>query len=1479
MCQLAVPLILPKNDVLMGCQKSTFLSWPLQATVKSWGQEGSDDFCENNIVNVEMPIVSFIRLGTFTKSKSKVLNQLLSSPYHQHSYFWHEELTGGEDSPVLSEGLVELCWYLPRGDRYDVFPKPVAFANTRGDGLCKDSTSTFMAQNSSLTCIFVEQMTQDTLDFISNYNVKNIFLVLVYSKDHDVDLSRLIENTGLREKQLISLSREKYASRKITSRIRTTILEKIQGNTMLVSTIETLKDAALGCNIDVDQNKTKCRKAKSICNDIMKNITRRDILKAKQDILPRQGQMWKEWASSDREQYKQEGRKKKEPVDTYIRKKQEEKKRCREEQWQKTAAPELTLFLQHLLTLDKETRRYFLKWFQIGLDSHSREQLRKIRKEYNGLLDADLSTVRAKKLKQLDIQLQEGSLGLEHFFREFGQIYEASVDLKDSEGESDFINKLPTIMAELVLEGHPLEIMDGDVVYVPEVWVKAVLKKIQHKKTSPLKIYLISTLGVQSSGKSTLLNTMFNLRFPVSSGRCTRGAFLQLIKVPDGEMDFDFIGIIDTEGLKSPEMMSLLRSYEHENELATLVIGLSDVTLVNLAMQSIADMKDTLQVAVHAFLRMKCVGQNQACYFVHQNVAAIGVSYENIQAHQNLLKQLDAMTFRASEMEGLQNTYRTFSDILQYDHLEHCFYIPGLWMGNPPMASTNLGYSTEVARVREALLQHGSSAAEQKEFFTFQSFGRRLHDLWQAMKYEDFVFSFQNCLTADAYAKLKKTFSELKHAAMTRVHEWKNRMKIQIECTSLDMLETFLKSMTRKAQMMIHEEKLKMKKTIDGALNKSDHRDFVLGYKADILSEIDSFCCSLQKNVLTTMAHEADLKKVHAKLNDQQKEIEEAIRKEVQKFLTTKEFANIQKDQCLSADQKLDMKKHFDSIWKRSFADVDMQALNVTENVDIDTDVYEWLCDYFKDQKYMITKTMMNGDDITRLSELDGRFEATADLLEVKDDVVMLDDPQPGDRRDITKSDLQKANQAARKIIDLCLVAVRRKTIKPGPYETQFANDVIKLVHDQVNKLHDDCFQYTTAFKVELAIRITASATRAFIKAHKKFTEEDHPIKKVEAAKENYIQLFETLILQTGHAEIFCNNFLSAALLSNVRRTMDSTNLANEVRAVRGQSLRSHEFLQLGLMIELLQKDSFKEYWSYINNYQIYVQKWLKKETLAVFNKIYPYASRSRLAEIAIRALETLLDYVEVSLLEAQTRSSDNFAKFLSEFINILQMDKAVMMFDMAEVDRYQAMLKINDIDNFVKASREILHNDLRRSLTSKITDWDVSVELDRLVPSVEDILFDLIVGCDACCPFCKAPCDCHNLAKIGDHSVTIHRPRGLMGAIWAESKTLIAETCPYLVNSKTNFQNDETQGEWVPYRKYKSYYPDWLIKPSADSSTALYWKWVFARFQEHFAKCHGVQPNISDVPAEWYSISREHLEQDLSMLYNTTITTELQYV
>ena len=172
---------------------------------------------------------------------------------------------------------------------------------------------------------------------------------------------------------------------------------------------------------------------------------------------------------------------------------------------------------------------------------------------------------------------------------------------------------LPHIAADLMISGVPIELMDGDVSYVPLRWVAAVFDKLSENLGNK-RLFVLSVLGLQSSGKSTLLNALFGLQFTVSAGRCTRGAYMQLLKVEEtftAELGFDFV-LVDTEGLRTPELSN--KSQNHDDELATFVIGLGNLTLINIMGEILispiilmGEMQDILQIVVQAFLRMKQV--------------------------------------------------------------------------------------------------------------------------------------------------------------------------------------------------------------------------------------------------------------------------------------------------------------------------------------------------------------------------------------------------------------------------------------------------------------------------------------------------------------------------------------------------------------------------------------------------------------------------------------------------------------------------------------------------------------------------------------------------------------------------------------------------------------------------------------------------------------------------------------------------------
>ena len=214
-----------------------------------------------------------------------------------------------------------------------------------------------------------------------------------------------------------------------------------------------------------------------------------------------------------------------------------------------SVTPLMATFMKSLLSLsgpsNKSIRNYFLQCLKLELNVLSRKDVSQTHHEYHAVrksltllqADSELSEeVELKKkhlmkiLEKLQERITNSSLGLEHLLRELGQVYEAA--LKSNEYSDTSLSCLPKAVAELLIDGYPLELMDGDAAHVPLQWVTAVLKEVVKILGDP-RVFVLSVLGLQSTGKSTMLNTTFGVQFNVSAGRCTRGAYMQLLPLDE----------------------------------------------------------------------------------------------------------------------------------------------------------------------------------------------------------------------------------------------------------------------------------------------------------------------------------------------------------------------------------------------------------------------------------------------------------------------------------------------------------------------------------------------------------------------------------------------------------------------------------------------------------------------------------------------------------------------------------------------------------------------------------------------------------------------------------------------------------------------------------------------------------------------------------------------------------------------------------
>ena len=99
--------------------------------------------------------------------------------------------------------------------------------------------------------------------------------------------------------------------------------------------------------------------------------------------------------------------------------------------------------------------------------------------------------------------------------------------------------------------GQPLEVIDGDTDLIERASFSAVIDWVQALKKNNSKLFVLTILGPQSSGKSTLLNYLLGSNFHVSSGRCTKGLNAMLLRTDF--LETKEILVLDSEGIFSIE--------------------------------------------------------------------------------------------------------------------------------------------------------------------------------------------------------------------------------------------------------------------------------------------------------------------------------------------------------------------------------------------------------------------------------------------------------------------------------------------------------------------------------------------------------------------------------------------------------------------------------------------------------------------------------------------------------------------------------------------------------------------------------------------------------------------------------------------------------------------------------------------------------------------------------------------------------------
>ncbi|XP_019210871.1 up-regulator of cell proliferation-like [Oreochromis niloticus] len=1429
MCQFSVPLLLPNSDA----NQCILMLWAMRDIVKKYRPHSlleSKGFIEDRIVLSELPMISFVRLGECSLSKSEILNKLLSNSQQYHDTFVHHNMKCGDSPRRISNGLTEITWYLPGGNtNIDIFSQPVAVANLRGDIALLETQYSFLCQTSAAVFVFFDNLESECSLLANKKNKAQIFLVGNHqSKSFNVDsLKKAATKLGLNKSNVIIKTKQKNDA-DFVQLLREIVRGVVENSTMKMA-IEQMADIAHELGILVDEDSPECQAAKTNAEAITEEI--KDILKYKEEQLPRQGQIWKDLTCLEKEEFRlrKVGAKDLEKYKDDLKLQKEE---LRKVQNSCDISEAMMCFIRAITSPGTE-RFYFLKWMRMNLDNVSRVKLGGLREKYK---EKSKNSENKEEIKEIDRQLSNSSLGTEHFFREMGQIYEASLSLPQTDRARKQLQHLPKLCAELLLDGFPLELVDGDASNIPLRWVSDVLSQLSDLVSPNTKILVVTVLGVQSTGKSTLLNTMFGVQFAVSSGRCTRGAFMLLIKIQKDMkkvLNCDFMVIIDTEGLKSPELAQLDNSYEHDNELATLVVGLSDITIINIAMENSTEMKDILQIVVHAFLRMKEVGKKPKCQLVHQNVSDVSAHEKNLRDRKLLLEQLNEMTQAAARMEKKEEN-KSFTDVMEYSPDTGNWYIPGLWNGNPPMAPVNAGYSEAVYELKKNIIQQLKNCESSAN--NIMDFNVWMTSLWNAVKRENFIFSFRNSLVADAYMRLCTEFNKWEWEFKKEMYTWVTNAETRIsnfgtaaaKSESSDMTE-FLTSLKTEASTVLSKWETKLLKNLTQYFKQTEgHVHLVEGYREEFSNSAKSLRKEIERSVFNQLTAAAEIRQGMTELE----KIKENHTKEIEKAVCAL-IDECRKKNFQMTDKELD--KEFDKMWKKT-----VQKLSFVEQKTktVITSVAYYLRENLKNR----------GSHACEL--LDEKRLKDCGLVPFKYTVGALQQIKHTVSKWFTNQDHIKAGQnLADSIINACTQFVSEKVKRKSNYSETYIQEILYMIDTKLQNNQE--IKTDIEFEVSLKQHICGFTAKKFQKMHEDFMQENDPYRCLMNRREKLCADFKDVFHQRDQcqkkAEEFTNRCLKPAVEDFVKRSL-GPDIIGEMLTCENFSTRIS--FQYSVLLDLLSKGDFNNYLSYICSYEKYVKTWILNQILKHFS------TPSAAFQFEDRHLQSSIRSIDDAINKAKTGNSDNLDRFVKEICKELG-DKLII-----SQDALGAFMILNNANKEQFAEwLTVSVNEMGKALREKFKESPFETKLQYLHVQPQNELFNRLIGCGKQCPFCTAPCEAGGGAHT-EHFASLHRSRGLGRRIWETTNKLVTDVCTSAVNSDVHFRCSATNNEWHPYKRYKEIYPDWRIPPDVSLEASDYWKYVMTKYNRKFAEEYNGEP--ADIPLSWKFITKKQAEMSL---------------
>ncbi|CAL4145484.1 unnamed protein product, partial [Meganyctiphanes norvegica] len=727
---------------------------------------------------------------------------------------------------------------------------------------------------------------------------------------------------------------------------------------------------------------------------------------------------------------------------------------------------------------------------------------------------------------------------------------------------------------------------------------------------------------------------------------------------------------------------------------------------------------------------------------------------------------------------------------------------------------------------------------------TFTDLQHRMSDLWNAILYENFVFSFKNSLEVKSYSNLEEKFSLLSWKFRNEVKKWIHGSVNEISSCEERNINSLHSSIISSLLTCIEEIFLKCNKELEHFFLSARDKDILVQWKSNTELKLQSMRDELKSEAMKTCDCHFDIRR--AQFVQERKS--DSYREQLQGFV--KEFVSTNVEEQMS-DESLD--KMFAEKWNDWIKMLCFEEIG--QEKDILGDVLTNLSHHFKKYSKLFQTVIAQCEPIAmEFCNLDN-FP-----------IIYEEDYMP-------KFSLRRIYYMAQMSMNCmdpmiaiqnftCEIMLEIKTFlnenKDQDYDKDFIWEICNQIDERIKNFNSGSQPYKLqiTYSIKVTVHILRNVIPFFNMMHRQYRKKNDPQHFLE---ENYKPQLQKLFfgtysqcMQEKTAADILSTSLEKSILTSLKRDLP--------RKIAESFTTSHsEFhtklkLYAKVMEDLGRKRKFEKYVHFINDPNASMESWLKVY-VSDYCKILDGNGNSNLVKATNEILRNTVSALVSCVNEVKTSVNTNGISFQIWLQKYHYIAKRIIplsdtLFNILDFQQ------LKDIDYFEEMIILGLTN-IKKNLYFFFSTWTMK-ELDNLDEKPHMLIAKNIMGCTKQCPFCKTICTNTIADHAGSsHSAPLHQPQGIAGYRDIDTKRLVLNSCNVDVSGDWRFKCCDTEYEWHSYKEYKTvndYYASWSISPDTSLEASAYWKWVFCQFSAQFAEYH--KAHCPKIPSSWYKIT-----------------------